>query len=81
MLTGLAIVTTNSHGEDEYIENGVNGFCSNDYDELVDYLDYLYRNPDQVAKIGQAGRATAQKVFHIDRFIEQWNRLLTDVLG
>ena len=81
MLTGLAIVTTNSHGEDEYIENGVNGFCSNDFDELIEYLQYLLANPEQVRKIGQAGRQTAQEVFHIDRFVDQWNQLLTEYVG
>jgi len=81
MLTGLAIVTTNSHGEEEYIANGVNGFCSNDFDELIEFLIYLESHPNQVRKIGQKGRETAQQVFHIDRFIEQWNALLSDYMG
>ena len=81
MLTGLAIVTTNSNGEDEYIQNGVNGFCSNDFDELIEFTEYLLAHPDQVRKIGQAGRATAQDVFHIDRFRQQWNDLLRDYVG
>jgi len=81
MLTGLAIVTTNSHGEDEYIENGVNGYASNDIDELSEFLGYLLANPDQVRKIGRAGRETAQTWFHIDRFAEQWNQLLTEVVA
>lgn len=81
MLTGLAIVSTNSNGEDEYIRNGINGFCSNDFDELVEFLDYLLANPDQVRKIGTAGRETAQRVFHIDRFVEQWNELLHEYVG
>ena len=63
MLTGLVVVTTNTHGEDEYIENGINGFCSNDLGELIDFLIYLKNNPRMTTKIGQAGRATAQKVF------------------
>ena len=81
MLTGLAIVTTNAHGEEEYIENGVNGYCSNDFDELIDYLVYLRDHPDHARKIGQKGRETAQKVFHIDRFVEQWNALLAEYVG
>lgn len=81
MLTGLAIVTTNSHGEDEYITNGVNGFCSNDFEELIDFIKYLHLNPTEVRKIGQAGRATAQEVFHIDNFTHQWDTLLQEVLG
>lgn len=81
MLTGLAVVTTNSHGEDEYIQNGVNGFCSNNFNELIDFLVYLQRNPDQARKIGQAGRATAQRVFHIDHFVNAWNDLLQEHVG
>lgn len=81
MLTGLAIVTTNSHGEDEYIENGVNGFYSNDIEELIDFLLYLKSHPKETRAIGQAGRETAQKVFHIDNFVRQWNELLRDQIG
>ena len=79
MLTGLAIVTTASHGEEEYIRNGVNGFASNDEDELIDYLEYLYARPDEVRRIGAAGRETAQRFFNIDQFIAQWNDLLDHV--
>lgn len=80
MLTGLAIVTTASNGEEEYIENGRNGFCSNDFDELIEYLIYLHKRPDEVRRLGIAGRETAQRVFNIDRFISQWNDLLSDIL-
>ena len=81
MLSGLAIVSTNSHGEDEYIENGVNGFVSNDFEELKEFLLFLRKNPEQAVKIGQAGRATAQKVFHIDNFIAQWNDLMAEYVS
>jgi len=76
MLMGLAIVTTNSHGEDEYIENGVNGYCSNDFNELIEYLKYLKANPAKAKDIGLRGRATAQEVFNIDKFTSSWNKLL-----
>lgn len=81
MLTGLAIVTTNSNGEDEYIRNGINGFASNDFDELIEFLEYLLANPDQVRKIGRAGRETAQQIFHIDNFVGSWNDLLGEYVG
>ena len=80
MLSGLSIVTTDSHGESEYIENGVNGFCSNNEDELEDYLHYLKDNPDKTREIGRAGRATAQKLFNINSFVESWNTLLNELL-
>lgn len=80
MLMGLAVVTTANNGEEEYIENGRNGFCSNDFDELIDFLVYLIDRPDEIRRIGMAGRETAQEYFHIDRFISQWNDLLSDLL-
>lgn len=79
MLCGLAVVTTSSHGESEYIRNGENGFCSNDMDELFEYLEFLYRSPEEVRRIGRAGRRTAQEVFNIQSFTEQWNALLERV--
>ena len=81
MLSGLAIVSTAMHGEEEYIENGVNGFISNDIDELTDYLRYLRSNPEKAKSIGRAGRASAQKLFHIDSFIGQWNDLLREYVN
>jgi glycosyltransferase involved in cell wall biosynthesis len=81
MLSGLAVVTTNTHGEDEYIENGVNGFCSNDEEELADFLQWLLRNPERTREIGRQGRETAQQVFHIDNFVDQWHTLLAEVMA
>lgn len=81
MLSGLAIVTTASQGEEEYIKNGENGFCSNDFDELIDFLNYLYKNPARAQQIGQEGRRFAHNFFHIDRYLEQWNSLLNDYVG
>jgi glycosyltransferase involved in cell wall biosynthesis len=81
MLMGLAVVTTNSHGEDEYIENGVNGFCSNDFEELVSFLLHLQAHREEVRMMGMAGRATAQERFGISGFVEQWNVLLAEYVG
>jgi len=81
MLTGLVVVTTDSHGESEYIENGVNGFASNDMDELIEVMAHLQRNPKECREIGRRGRRTAQEVFHIDGFVTQWDELLADYVG
>lgn len=81
MLCGLAVVTTCCHGEEEYIRNGENGFCSNDLEELIDYLVYLREHPEVTQRIGRAGRETASKVFHIDRYIEEWNNALRDSIN
>ena len=81
MLSGLAVVSTNMHGEEEYIEHGVNGFISNDPEELCDFLRFLNEHPEQAKEIGQAGRVTAQRIFHIDNFKQEWNQLLEECLN
>ena len=80
-LCGLAIVTTDAHGEASYIENGVNGFASNDIDTLIDFVDYLRQNPLEIEHIGDAGRAVAQRLFNIERFSADWDRILIEAPG
>lgn len=81
MLCGLVPVTTDSHGERDFIQNGVNGFCSNDMKELHEYLAYLHRSPDVVRTMGNAARETAQRHFHIDRFVGEWEGLIGSLLN
>jgi glycosyl transferase family 1 len=77
---GLAIVTTNSHGETAYIENGENGFASNDMEELYTCIESLLRNPKELRRIGANGRRTAQRFFHTDQFAAGWNRVLAEAI-
>lgn len=79
MLCGLAVVTTKSHDEGTYIENGRNGFASNDMDELYDYLEELLHNPRLAREIGRNGRQTAQKVFDSQLFVRRWITVLNRI--
>lgn len=81
MLCGLAVVTTNSHDESEYIVNGENGYASNDMNELYEFLEYLVKNPGEARRLGKNGRKTAQQVFHIDRFRRRWEAVLGRVMS
>jgi len=81
MLCGLAVVTTASHGEESYLVNGFNGFASNDVDELIDYLKKLQEDPALTKNLGQAGRNTARREFHIDRYRAEWTHLVGEVLA
>jgi hypothetical protein len=80
-LCGLAVVTTNSHGEEAYIENGENGFASNNMEELYAFVELLLRHPKELRRIGVNGRRTAQCLFHTDRFATEWHRLLVEAVG
>jgi hypothetical protein len=79
MLCGLVVVTTDSHGESSYIQNGVNGFVSNNMNELYDSLNFLLANPKKIREIGDAGRRTAQELFSSERFCREWEEVLSAV--
>jgi hypothetical protein len=81
MLCGLATVNANSHDVDRFIENGVNGFYAETAEELADQLSFLLADPARTWRIGQAGRETAVRLFHTDRYLDDWRRLIREVLG
>ena len=81
MMCGLVTVSANNHDVDRFIENGVNGYRSNDADELRDFLIFLMKNPDKAKKIGVAGRRTAIDIFNHDRYLRAWEDTMSEVLG
>jgi hypothetical protein len=80
-LCGMAVVTTDRHGESGYIVDGENGFVSNDIEALIAHVRFLGAHPKEVQRIGASGRATAQRVFGGDRFLAEWDALLADAVG
>lgn len=80
-LCGLAVVTTNSHGESHYIRNGENGFASNNMEELHGFVEYLVRNPREAQRVGSNGRKMAQRLFNAERFLADWGGLIVEVVG
>lgn len=81
MLCGLATVNADSHDVDCFIENGKNGFYAASTDELAEQLGYLLADQARAWRIGQAGRTTASRLFHIDRYLDDWRQLIRDTLG
>jgi glycosyltransferase involved in cell wall biosynthesis len=61
---------------DKYIENGVNGFYSDDNNELQSYLKDLLNDKELARKIGEKGRETGLKLFHRDIIKKQWDEFL-----
>ena len=80
MMCGVVTVSARNHDVDRFIENGVNGFYADEADELRSQLYFLVRNPDAVRRIGVASRARAIEVFHIDRCLSDWSRLLAELV-
>lgn len=72
MMCGLTTVSLHNHDVDMFIQNGVNGFYSNDPDELGETLKFLVTHPQISQTIGKAGRKMATDVFNNDRYIDKW---------
>ena len=76
MSSGCCPISTATCMIPDIIENGKNGFISNDENELKYYLEDMLAKPESAKQIGLAARRTIKELFSEKRFIEQWNRLL-----
>lgn len=79
MSCGCAVVSTATCMIPEIIQNGVNGFISNDENELRAHIDYLLHNPEIRASIGSNARKTILEKFSENNFVENWNNLFNNV--
>jgi len=82
MLAGCVVVSTPYHDWDEYIINGKNGFLisGDNVGEAVEILKWLQRNPTKAKKIGAEGRKTAMHYFNPERFRQDWQKVINEVL-
>lgn len=79
MSCGCAIVSTKTCDIPSVIEHGVNGFMSNDEDELRGYCEQLLADPALAQKMGEAARETIKQKFSQERFVNQWNSIFNQV--
>lgn len=75
MACGCACVSTATCMIPEIIEHGVDGFLSNDPQELRKYCQLLLNDHKLASKMGQAARNKIVEHFHLDRFVKDWNRI------
>lgn len=81
MMTGVIPVCLDNHDVNLFIKPGMNGFYSNDPEELADFINYLCRNRDEARRLGAAARATALDLFNHDRYLDAWIRLINEAVG
>lgn len=79
MSCGCAVVSTATCMIPEIIENGVNGFISNDEDELRSFIELLLHDDDLVKTIGSNARTTILTKFAEDKFINEWNNVFDTI--
>jgi glycosyltransferase involved in cell wall biosynthesis len=75
MSCGCAVVSTATCMIPSIIENGVNGFISNDPAELRRYCELLLDDPKLQKKLGQAARETITQRFSIKQFLGRWEAI------
>lgn len=81
MACGCAVVSTATCMIPEIIQNGVNGFCSNNEVELREYIDELLADNKLCNKLGKAARQTVIEKFSEAKFINNWNNLFDAAYG
>lgn len=79
MSCGCAVVSTATCMIPEIIQNGVNGFISNDENELREKIEYLMHNPEVRQQLGENARQTIIDKFSESEFITNWNNLFNEV--
>jgi glycosyltransferase involved in cell wall biosynthesis len=81
MLCGLATVNAKNHDVERFLENGVDGFFASEPRELNEQLKFLLADEGRARAIGDAGRRKAMRVFHIDRYLDEWRRVLDELVS
>ncbi len=81
MACGCPVVSTKTCMIPEIIEHGVNGFISNDPQELEGYCRKILNDSELASKMGTAARKTIEENYNLSTFVENWNNLLYDTIG
>lgn len=81
MSCGCAVVSSATCMIPEVIKNGVNGFVSNDAEELKEYIRTLMKDQGLARELGQKARETVMNMFSEKLFIDRWNQVFQDVKG
>lgn len=81
MMLGLPVVGLATTELPTVIRDGENGYIATSEAQLHRSMQALLDDPALAGRIGAAGRRTALQRFGMGRFIDNWNRVLQDVIG
>ena len=79
MMTGVPVAGLATTELVSVIRNGRNGFVDTRLDHLVESMRWLLGDVALARRIGEAGRRTALERFAIERFIDDWMRVLREL--
>lgn len=81
MMTGVIPVALANHDIQRFVDQGKDGFYSEDNLELADWINHLLRRPAEARRIGALARRKAMDVFNHDRYLTAWTQLIEDAIG
>jgi len=81
MSCGCAVVSTATCAIPEIIENGVNGFATNDISEMKEYISAILKDEKLRDSLGKEARKTILNKFSIKRFADEWNKIFYEVVN
>jgi glycosyltransferase involved in cell wall biosynthesis len=79
MMMGIPVVGLATTELSAVIDNGYSGFIHTDINYLIEKMKLLIKDPELAKEIGNNGREVAMKRFNIQRFINDWEQLFTEV--
>jgi glycosyltransferase involved in cell wall biosynthesis len=81
LMTGLPVIGVACGELVNVIDNGRSGFLHTDFEKVISAMKEMIKHPLLAREWGKAARKTAMERFHLDRFIKDWNRLLSEMTG
>lgn len=81
MSCGCVVVSTNTCAIPEIITHGVNGFLSNDVNELREYIKLVNSDDKLREQISNNARQTILDRFNLDRFVANWNDIFYSTIS
>jgi glycosyltransferase involved in cell wall biosynthesis len=78
MATGMPVVSTANPSSP--VVDGVNGYMSNNLNDLRKKIDELLQNVDLARELGSQGRETVKEQFPMDKFHHSWQKVFEERL-
>lgn len=73
MACGCAVVTTATCMIPDIVKDGINGFITNNEQEIYNRIQELLQNPEKAEELGNRARETVLEMFSLDKFVSNWN--------
>jgi glycosyltransferase involved in cell wall biosynthesis len=81
MMTGLPMVGLATTEMVTAVENGRTGYVETDVNKLITHMHYLIDHPGHARELGQNARSYARERFGIQRFANDWQRIVSRFVG